>query len=160
MDAEGTARRSADAVPTSRGSAGAGGGLIDGLFSALRLPERVVVAIETVAERLEDVRSMREAVEAIGKQSEDLDSLLPALAGMKDDLGERLAGIHACIVELEGTGVQLDKRVGDLYQEMAALRGTVAGLKDDVQRITDRLPDRNAPGPLERARAVLTGGDA
>lgn len=37
---------------------------------------------------------------------------------------------------------------------------TVASLKDDVQRITDRLRDPNAPGPLERAREVLTGGDA
>ncbi len=46
------ARQSADAVPTSRLSAGAGDGLLDGLLSALRPPERVVVAIETVSARL------------------------------------------------------------------------------------------------------------
>ena len=136
----------------------AGEGVLDGLLSALRLPERVVVAIETVAERLEDVRPMREEVEAIRAQSSDLTELLPSLTSMREDLGGQLGRLHECIVELEAVEEGLDGRVGALCEEITAMHGTVAGLKDDVERLTERLPDPNAPGPLERARDVLTGG--
>ncbi len=157
MDFEETPRQSAQAVPTSRGAVGADDGLLNGLFSALRLPERVVVAIETVAERLEDVRPMRDAVEAIRKQSMDLADLLPALTRMQEDLGGQLERLHECIVELEAVEKALEKRVEGLCEEITAMHATVGGLKGDVERVTERLPDPNAPGPLERARDVLTG---
>ena len=136
----------------------AGRSLLGALISPLRLPERIAVAIEAVAERLEDVRRMREEVEAIRTQSKDLVSLLPALTGMKKDLGWQLDRLHACIVELESTEAKLHTRVTSPCQETTAMHRTVVGLKGDVERITDRLPDPNAPGPLERAREVLTGG--
>lgn len=40
--------------------------------------------------------------------------------------------------------------------DLRAMHETVAGLKEDVQRITDRLPDRDR-GPLEKAKDVLAG---
>lgn len=132
--------------------------IVAGLLSPLRLPERVVVAIEVIAERLEDVRRMREGVEAIRHQSRDLGELLPALTGMKEDLSGRLDRLHECVVELEEIEAGLDKRVRRLCDEMTAMHRTVNGLKGDVERVTERLPDPNEPGPLERARDVLTGG--
>lgn len=132
--------------------------LLGGLLSPLRLPERGVVAIESIAERLEDIRPMREEVETIRRQSAGLDEMLPALTSMKDDLGGRLDGLHELIVALEGIEAGLDKRVGELSQEITALHRTVGALKGDVERVTERLPDPNGPGPLGRARDVLTGG--
>ena len=35
---------------------------------------------------------------------------------------------------------------------------TIRGLQNDVQSVTDRLPDPNK-GPLEKAKDVLTGAD-
>ena len=136
-----------------------GESLLGGLLSPLRLPERVVNAIEDIAERLEDVRPMRENVETIREQSSDLAELLPALTSMKEDLGGRLDSLHECIVELEDIEKGLDKRVADLCQEITAMRATVEGLQGDVERITERLPDPEAPGPLERARDLLTSDD-
>ena len=133
-------------------------GLVGGLLAPLRLPARVVVAIEDIAEAVRDVRPMREEVETIREQSSDLAELLPALTSMKEDLGTRLGSLHECIVELEGIEAGLDKRVGGLCQEITAMHRTVGGLKGEVGRITERLPDPDAPGPLERARDVLTGG--
>jgi hypothetical protein len=76
---------------------------------------------------------------------------------MKEDLGGRLDRLHECVRELEEIEAGLDKRVGRLCEEITAMHGTVGNLRDDVERITERLPDPNEPGPLERARDVLTG---
>ena len=136
-----------------------GGGVLSGLLSPLRFPERVAEAIESIAERLEDVRPMREDVATIRDQSSDLSELLPALDSMKTDLGGRLDSVQEVVERLEGVESHLDERVGDLCKEMTAMHRTVTGLQDDVQRITERLPDPESRGPLEKARNVLTGGD-
>jgi archaellum component FlaC len=102
---------------------------------------------------------MPDNVETIREQSSDLEELLPALTTMKEDRGGRLDSLHECIVELEDIEKGLDKRVADLSQEISTMRAPVEGLKGDVERITERLPDPNAPGPLERARDLLTGDD-
>ena len=132
--------------------------ILAGLLSPLRLPERVVVAIEGIAEQLEDLGPMREEVEAIRHKSNDLSALLPALSTIKEDLSVRLDRLHECIIELEAIEAGLDKLVAGLCEEITAMHRTVGALKDDVERITERLPDPNAPGPLEKARGVLTGG--
>lgn len=145
-------------IPPDRTARAGGRDIVAGLLSPLRLPERVVVAIEVIGERLEDLRPMREGVETIRHQSRDLAELLPALTSMKDDLSGRLDRLHECVVELEEIEAGLDKRVGQLCAELTAMHGTVGGLKGDVERITELLPDSNERGPLERARDVLTGG--
>ncbi len=132
-------------------------GLLDGLLAPLRLPERVLAAIEDIAEAVRDVGPLRAEVETIRRQSADLGKLLPALTSMKEDLGGRLESLHECIVELEGLEEGLDKRVTGLCQEITAMHRTIGGLKGDVEQITERLPNPNAPGPLERARELLTG---
>ena len=135
------------------------GGLLSGLLAPLRLPERVVEAIEAVAEKLEDVRPMREEVVKIREQSSDLSELLPALDSMKTDLGKKLDSLQVVIERLEGVEAHLDERVGNLCDEIHAMHDTVSGLQADVERVTDRMPDPGQRGALEKARDVLTGGD-
>lgn len=130
-----------------------------GLLAPLRLPERVVQAIESASDALQHVPPMRDEVIRIREQSEPLKEILPALEAMKEDLGGRLDSLHQVVQGLEGIETALDERVASLSQEIAALHKTVGDLQADVQRVTERLPDASAPGPLERARDIITGGD-
>ena len=161
------------------------GGLLAGLLAPLRLPERVMKALDSLAaasEHLgpmrEDIRRVREQtkpvvdlpplVERISEQAEPLAELLPALDRLEkglgkrldhveEALGKRLEALHEVIVALEGDESHLNKTVGELAAEIVEMHRTITALQDDVQRATDRLPDPDAPGPLAKARDVLTG---
>lgn len=135
------------------------GGILTSLVAPLRLPERLVATLEIAAEALEHVGPMRSEVVTIRKRSESLDEFLPALDGLKKDLGGRLDSLHEIIEKLEGVESHLDRTVDELVDEIKAVHKTVRDLHDDVERMTDRLPDPDAPGPLERARDAITGGD-
>lgn len=133
-------------------------GLLTGLLAPLRLPARVVEAVQMAADALQDVALIRAEVVRIRKQSEPLDGLLPALNDLKEDLAGRLDSLQKIVNGLEGIEADLDTTVAGLAGELAAVHQTVISLQDDVQRITHRLPDPDEPGPLERARDALTGG--
>ncbi len=132
--------------------------VLTGLFAPLRLPARVLEAVEMTADALADVRVIRSEVVRIRKQSESLDELLSALNALKRELGGRLDSLHEIVNGLEDVETHLDTTVAGLVAQLGALHQTVRTLQDDVQRFTDRLPDPDAPGPLERARDALTGG--
>ena len=63
------------------------------------------------------------------------------------------------IVALEGDESHINVTAGKLVDELVAMHKTVAALQDDVQSVTDRLPDASK-GPLQKAHDVLTGGAA
>ena len=63
------------------------------------------------------------------------------------------------LVALEGDESHLNVTAGKLVDELVAMHKTVDELQEDVQSVTERLPDPNK-GPLEKARDVLTGGAA
>ena len=165
--------------------------MLGGLLAPLRLPERVVETLDSVAGAARELSPMREeltrvrkqteplaglmpageqiikqtemvpdvwrTVERISGQAEPLSRLLPALDQLEQRLGSGLDSLHETIVTLEGEESHLNKRVSELVDELHAMHNTIAGLQDDVQRVTDRLPDSGARGPLETARKVLTG---
>ena len=133
-------------------------GLLDTALAPLRVPTRLVRALDMVTEALADVPPMRDEVVTIRKQSESLDELLPALESMKTELAGRLDSMQKAMGALEGIEDDLDHTVKQLLVRMDAMHETVLSLQDDVQRITDRLPDPDDAGPLERARDALTGG--
>lgn len=168
------------------------GGILSGLLAPLRLPERVMKALDSLAAASEHLGPMRAELTRMGKeiprvreqtemvpdlpplvariseQAEPLAELLPALEGLERGLGERLDGlekslgkrlddVHEVIVALEGDESTLNKTVGALAVEIAAMHKTIGTLQGDVKRATDRLPDPDAQGPLAKARDVLTG---
>ena len=135
-----------------------GEGLLGGLLAPLRLTERVVRAIEAGAEALDQIPTIRAEIVRIREHSEPLDELLPALENMKQELRTRLDSLHDVAVKLERIESHLDGSVAGLLQEMTAMHKTVSGLQDDVERVTDRLPNQDAPGPLERVHDALTSG--
>ena len=113
-------------------------------------------AVERLMTHTEHVPGVAATVERIREQAEPLAKLLPALDSLETKLGARLDHLHDTIVGLEGEESHLNKSVGRLVDELKEMHGTVADLKNDVESITDRLPDPNR-GPLEKAKDVLTG---
>jgi DNA repair ATPase RecN len=128
------------------------------VLGPLRFPERLAKALERAAEALEHVEPMHDEVVYIRKQSETLSELRPAIDDLKNDFGERLEKLDERMLALERIEQHLDETVDGLVDEIRALHGRIADLQDDVQRVTDRLPDAEAPGPLERARDAIAGG--
>lgn len=61
--------------------------MLSGLLAPLRLPERVL-------EALDELRPMRLELTRVREQTEPLGELLPALQSLEDDLGARIGGVH------------------------------------------------------------------
>ncbi len=150
--------------------------MLAGLLAPLRLPERVIDALDSLTEAARELSPMRSeltrvreqtepleelmpAMERLIKQTEPLSELLPALDSLKNELAEQLERLRALIVALEGDESHLNVTAGKLVDELVAMHKTVAGLQDDVQSVTERLPDASK-GPLRKAHDVLTGGAA
>jgi predicted nuclease with TOPRIM domain len=122
------------------------------LLAPLRLPERVIDALDSLAEAAREVSPMRSELTRVREQTEPLAELMPAV----ERLIERLQEL---IVALEGDESHLSVTARKLVDHSFAMHKTVDGLKDDVRSGTERLPDASK-GPLEKARDVLTGGAA
>jgi len=61
--------------------------VLSGLLAPLRLPERVL-------EALDELRPMRAELTRVREQVEPVLELLPALQSLEDDLGARIGGVH------------------------------------------------------------------
>ena len=132
--------------------------MLGALMAPLRLPERVVDAVERAAEALEHVGPMREEVVQVRKQSEPLADILPAIKDLNENIANRLDSLQTLVKSLERVEAHLDSTVENLVGELSAMHRTVRALQDDVERVTDRLPDPDEPGPLGKARDALTPG--
>ncbi|MDQ3689062.1 MAG: hypothetical protein M3406_03330 [Chloroflexota bacterium] len=178
----------ADSTATSDAAPDRGSGLLAVLMAPLRVPGRALEALAGAVDVLADIRTeltavreqteplaelvpltkeikvqvepMPATVARISTQAEPLDALLPALDRLQHALVQRLAAVQETMEALERHETVLNDNVEKLGGEIVALHGTVEGLKEDVERITERLPDA-AHGPLEKARDFLTGsGDS
>jgi archaellum component FlaC len=65
-----------------------------------------------------------------------------------DGVPERLASVDARV-----------QPVSALQTEITEIRGLLERLTLQVERLADRMPDLDSPGPLERAREAITGKD-
>lgn len=133
--------------------------VLGALLAPLRLPERVIDALQTLAEAAQEIAPIRHELTRVREQTEPLSQLLAALEGVESGLGERIDSLRHVVIALEGRESHLNKTTGELGTELRAMHETIAGLKADLTRITDRLPDPESRGPLAKARDVLTGSD-
>ncbi len=150
--------------------------MLAGLLAPLRLPERVIDALDSLVDAVQELSPVRleltrvrkqteslpelmPAIERLIKQTEPLSELLPALDSMTKELREELQQLRELIVALEGNESHLNVTAGKLVDELLAMHKTLDGLQDDVQSVTERLPDPSK-GPLQKAHDVLTGGAA
>jgi len=66
-------------VPADDTEREGGGGLLAGLLAPLRLPERVMDALDSLAEAAREVSPMRSELTRVREQTEPLAELMPAL---------------------------------------------------------------------------------
>ncbi len=115
-------------------------------------------ALEQILEHTQRVPEILSVVERISRQTKLLPQLLSAVEGVEKSLGERIDSLQAVVTALEGKDSYLNETVGELAGDLRDLHETVAGIKGEVERLTERLPDPNR-GPLEKARDALTSNN-
>ena len=132
---------------------------LDGLLAPLRLPERVIKALESLPDAAADLRAIRSELSQVREQTKPLAELLPALERLEQSLGAHLDSLQTTVRALEGNESHLNKTAQQLVRELSGMHETLGSLQDDVQSVTDRLPDpAEKRGPMQAAKDVLTGG--
>ncbi len=121
--------------------------------------DELIPTLQSLLEQTEPLAELIPTLERLLEQTEPLAELLPALERLEKTLGTQLESVHEVVVALEAQDSHLNTTVGDLAREVAAMHSTLLGLQDDVQSVTERLPDASR-GPLDKARDVLSGGPA
>jgi ABC-type transporter Mla subunit MlaD len=112
--------------------------------------------LERVRQEIAPLTGLAPGLARLVDHAEPLAKILPALERIEDGLETRLDGLRGVADDLEEDESNLDHTVKQLVRELTGMHATLSDLADDVRRVTDRLPDPDA-GPLEKARAVLTG---
>jgi len=119
------------------------------LLAPLRLPERVL-------EALDELRAIRSELTRVREQTEPLDELRPALERLNDDLATRLGALHETLAPVDERLVTIERTTGELVTEIKAIHETVRGVDENIQRMSGLRGER---GLAERARDRLVGSN-
>ena len=148
--------RALDALEAISGAAGALAAIRSELITMREQNEPLAELVPLTRELREQIAPMPPTVERISGQAEPLEELLPALVRLERAVVERLEAAHETMDAIEQDEARLNDQVATLCREIGTLQETVSGLKGDVERITERLPDPTH-GPLDKVRDALTG---
>ena len=157
--------------------------VVSGLVAPLRLSQRLLDALDALAESAGELGSIRSGLDRVGQQTEPLGELIPALADIRAGLGARLEAVREVVEALESEESHLNRAVTGLSVtvgtlndtltpvdgrlaaiegttdrlagEVGAIHETLRAVQEDIQRMSGLRGER---GPVERARDVLTGG--
>jgi len=127
------------------------GGVWGNLLAPLRLPERVLDALDELAE----LRAIRSELTRVREQTGPLEELLPALERLNENLGTRLGALDESLAPVDERLVTIERTTGELAGEIGALHETVRGVQEDIQRMSGLRGER---GMAERARDRIVGG--
>ncbi len=156
--------------------------MLANLLAPLRLPERVLEALDRLVESTRELGPIRSELTHVREQTAPLAELVAGVERMHEDLATRLDSVRDVIVELESERSHLNRTVGELGAKVGALHDVVApvddrlgtlertvnglagevgalhetlrGVKGDIQRTTGLEGER---GVMERARDAITG---
>ena len=173
-------------MTSSETSDGRGPSVLNGLLAPLRLPERVIDVLESLAEAAREVRPMRAELTRVREQTEPLAGLMPAaeqilghtervlaVAERISRQAEPLAQLLPSLERLEeGLGGRIDglsEVVGSLESEESHLNQRVVELVGELRVMHETVTGLKGDvetliarmpdsnrGPLERARDALT----
>ncbi len=121
------------------------------LLAPLRMPERVLEALDELAE----LRAIRLELTRVREQTEPLAELLPALERLNEDLGSRLDALHEALAPVDERLATIERTTGGLATEFGALHETLRGVQEDIKRMSGLRGER---GVAERARDRIVGG--
>ena len=147
--------RALDALEALAGAAGALNDIRSEL-GAMRQDNAPLAELVPLTKEIKtQIEPMPRTVERISGQAEPLEELLPALVRLEQAVVERLEAAQETMEALERNEARLNDQVRSLTSDIGTLQETVAGLKGDVERVTERLPDPTH-GPLDKVREVFT----
>jgi len=102
--------------------------VLTGLLAPLRLPERVLDA-------LDELRPMRLELTRVREQTEPMTELLPALKRLEEGLGARLDAVHGVVAALESEESHLNSTTKELGAKVGALSDALAPVDDRLDTI-------------------------
>ena len=114
-----------------------GGGMLTSLLAPLRLPERVLEALEALVESTRKLGPINSELTSVRKQTEPLNDLLPALDRLDDDLAGRLDAVLGVVTALESEDSHLARAVG-------GLDGSLGRRLDAVQDVVKALESEDS----------------
>lgn len=128
--------------------------IYEALLAPLKLPLRALQAFDLVDEAAREIRPIHSELAQVREQTKPLAEVPPGI----DRLDKRIEALQGVVGKLESEESHLNKAVMHLAGELSKIHESLTALEDDVERITDRLPDPDEPGPIAKARDALTGG--
>ena len=108
-----------------------GGGVLAGLLAPLRLPERVIDALDSLAEAAREVGPMRSELTRVREQTEPLAELMPAL--------ERLIKQTEPVPEVLRAVEQIREQTEPLSELLPALDGVKKELGHQLERVQELI---------------------
>lgn len=125
------------------------------LLAPLRLPERVLEALDELADSARELRAIRSELSRVREQTAPLAEMGTALERLNEDLGTRLDALHDVLAPVDEHLATVERTVVDLASEIGAVHQTVRGVQQDIQRMSGLRGER---GVAERARDRIVGG--
>jgi len=134
--------------------------VLDALLAQLRLPQRIVAEIETIAaavlslsdtadERLKSIDdragALVEGLDGLGASLTQLESKVDELAGLEETIEKRMEALRA----------DLNTRMLSVEGELKEVKVPVTRMAQDVAEIKQLLPDPT-DGPIARLKDQLT----
>ena len=108
-----------------------GGGVLAGLLAPLRLPERVMDALDSLAEAAREVSPMRSELTRVREQTEPLAELMPAL--------ERLIKQTEPVPEVLRAVKQIRQQAEPLSELLPALESVKKELGEQLERLQELI---------------------
>jgi archaellum component FlaC len=135
-------------------------GVLDALMAPLRLPQRVVAEIETIAT---SVKRLSESAERrLGSVDDRAGQLVKGLGAMRASVTriegkvDQLMGLEETIEKrMEELRADLNERMLAVEQQVRLIQPPIEKMARDVAKIDQLLPDPS-DGPLTRLKDTLT----
>ena len=129
-----------------------GGGMLAGLLAPLRLPERVIDALESLAEAGREVGPMRSELTRVREQTEPLAELMPAVERLIEqtkpvpevlravqEIRELAQPLSELLPALQSVKDELGEQLKRLQEVIVELEGKESHLNTTAGKLTDEL---------------------
>jgi len=145
-------RLSEEIVPADDTEREGGGGLLAGLLAPLRLPERVMDALDSLAEAAREVGPMRSELTRVREQTEPLAELMPALERLikqtepvpevlraVEQIREQAEPLSELLPALDSVKKELGEQLERLQELIVSLEGDESHLNVTAGKLVDEL---------------------
>ncbi len=120
--------------------------MLGGLLAPLRVPERVLEALDALVASTRELSPMRSELTRVREQTKPLAEMGVMLERMNEELGAKLDGVHGVVVEMESershlnlTSIELGAKVGALHDALAPVDERLATIEREVGAIHETL---------------------